>query len=173
MKMKILQLGCGMNKVDNAITLDINPDVNPDVVHNLDIFPYPFPDNEFDLIICKDIVEHLDNIIRVMEEIHRICKHGGEVRIETPHFSSDDSFADITHRHQFSIRSFNIFTNENNKFPFYTKARYKILYSKIIFGGLYRSLGVEWFANKFPLFYESHLAFLFQAHKLIFELKVL
>ena len=40
--MKILQLGCGTKKIENAITLDINPAVNPDVVHDLNIFPYPF-----------------------------------------------------------------------------------------------------------------------------------
>ncbi len=32
---------------------------------------WPLPDSEFDFINCQDVTEHLDNINRVMEVIHR------------------------------------------------------------------------------------------------------
>lgn len=170
-KMKILQLGCGMKKIKGAITVDITPVVKPDIVHDLNKFSYPFENNKFDLIICDDIIEHLDNIIEVVEELYRISKPNALIKITVPHFSSDDSFADLTHKHLFSIRSFDVFDEARSNFPFYTKARFKITKTRIDFGRLGRLCSIAFLANKFPLFYESHLAFIFQAHKIYLELR--
>jgi len=46
------------------------------VVHDLNTFPWPLPDSEFDFINCQDVTEHLDNINRVMEVIHRTRSRG-------------------------------------------------------------------------------------------------
>ena len=59
--MKILDLGCGKAKKSNALGIDINPDTDADVIHDLNVFPYPFPDNEFGVVHCDSILEHLDN----------------------------------------------------------------------------------------------------------------
>jgi predicted SAM-dependent methyltransferase len=67
-----LNLGCGEDKKPGYINLDSNPSVGPDVVYNLNIFPYPFADNAFDLIEASHILEHLDKPFAVMKELHRI-----------------------------------------------------------------------------------------------------
>ena len=72
-KLKILDLGCGNNKVPNAIGLDnvLLPEV--DIVHDLMDFPYPFEKDSFDKIYLRHVIEHfnvnkinfiLKNIIR-------------------------------------------------------------------------------------------------------------
>lgn len=47
---KILVLGSAGKKQPNAITVDISAGHNPDIVHDLNKFPYPFKDNEFEFI---------------------------------------------------------------------------------------------------------------------------
>ena len=40
----VLDLGCKNEKSSGAIGVDIDPSVNPDVVHDFNVFPYPFKD---------------------------------------------------------------------------------------------------------------------------------
>ncbi len=39
MNKKRLDIGCGNNKLSGAVYLDINPDVKPDIVHDLNTLP--------------------------------------------------------------------------------------------------------------------------------------
>ena len=58
--MKILDLGCGENKVQGAIGLD-NVDINGvDILHDLLRFPYPLNDNSFDIIYLRNVIEHFN-----------------------------------------------------------------------------------------------------------------
>jgi len=65
--MRILDLGCGKRKYqsknlkDEVIGVDVDKNSQADVIHNLDKFPYPFQNNEFDLVYASHILEHLDN----------------------------------------------------------------------------------------------------------------
>lgn len=42
------------------------------------------PNEEYDLIICFHVLEHIENDTKAMEELHRILKHGGMCLIQTP-----------------------------------------------------------------------------------------
>lgn len=53
---------------------------------NLNEFPYPFKEKEFDFIICSHVLEHLDDPVRVCAEFSRISKAG---YIEVPNYSAD------------------------------------------------------------------------------------
>jgi SAM-dependent methyltransferase len=63
-----------------AIDLDIN-EVR-DASHNLpfcdvrrgSLYEIPFPDDSFDLVICSEVMEHLDNPGRGLEELHRVSR---------------------------------------------------------------------------------------------------
>ena len=84
--MVCLNIGCGNDKRDNCINLDTRKEVEPDVVWNIEQIPFPFPDNYFDEIIAKDIIEHLPfaKIRAVLKELHRILKPGGKIYIQVP-----------------------------------------------------------------------------------------
>jgi 2-polyprenyl-3-methyl-5-hydroxy-6-metoxy-1,4-benzoquinol methylase len=86
--MTTLVLGCGLKKPEGSIGIDTNPETTADILYDLNRTPYPLKANQFERILCHDILEHLDNIIPVMQEIHRIGTPGALVDIKTPHFSS-------------------------------------------------------------------------------------
>jgi len=68
----ILDLGSG--EVDLAdTTVDIDEDAGPDVVHNLDEFPYPFDEDEFNTCWLIHVLEHLENPNQALEEAKRIA----------------------------------------------------------------------------------------------------
>jgi SAM-dependent methyltransferase len=169
---KILDIGCGPSKTKGAIGIDLAAESGADIIWDLNQLPWPNPDDEFDIVICSHILEHLNDVIQTMKEIHRVSKAGALVRIEVPHFSSCHSFGDLTHRHYFSYESFNGLCDMDFKF-FYTEIRFQLKKRRIIFWQIHKFNGIEFFANKFPCFYEKYLSFIFPARCLQFELEVI
>lgn len=166
-----LNLGCGNKHVEDAVNLDVTPDTSPDVVHNLNVRPWPFPDDSFDEVMAYDVIEHLDDVIASMEEIHRVCRDGAVVKITVPHFSSGNAFTDPTHRHYFSYFSFHYVTGEHN-FSFYTRCRFRRRHQMIIFYPTLSSKVVRRLAKRWPQAYEQRWAWMFPAWYLYYELEV-
>jgi ubiquinone/menaquinone biosynthesis C-methylase UbiE len=106
---KILDIGCGKHKWPGSVGLDIRTSEGVDVVHDLNQFPYPFPDNSFDRIRVIHVIEHIQSIPRTMEEIHRIARHGAQIDIETPHYTDASSWQDPSHVWHLNTRSFDFF----------------------------------------------------------------
>lgn len=167
--MKILDVGCGLSKMKDAVGMDVNPLVNPDVLHDLEVIPYPFSDSEFDLIHCSQVLEHTRDIIPIMKEFHRIGKPGAMLHIAVPHFSGKTAFMDPSHRCFFAWPSFTYFTKDY----FYTDARYEMIEQHLTFSKLFVYTGICFLANKLPRFYEDYLQGIFPARNLITVLKVI
>ena len=110
--MKKLNLGCGFFKKEGFVNLDFSKDVNPDVVHDLNKFPYPFKDNEFDLIEADHVLEHLNEPFSVMKELRRITKQNGTIIIRVPHATR--GFTNPDHIKSFDV-SFPLYFNKNLK----------------------------------------------------------
>jgi SAM-dependent methyltransferase len=108
-----LSLGCGHEARDGWVNLDVAALPDVDVVHDLDVFPWPFDDAAFDYIECIDILEHLSELPDAMREIHRILAPAGRIRIEGPHFTSYTVPTDPTHRRAFAINTFEFFTRRS------------------------------------------------------------
>lgn len=154
-----------------AVNVDLRSSANPDVVHDLDRRPWPFEDGSFDEIIAYDVIEHLDDVVATMEEIHRVAADGALLKVTVPHFSCANAFTDITHRHWFSWFSFHYFTGEN-EFPFYTAARFTRRVSTLIFASTVINRVARRLANRWPAEYERRWAWIFPAWFLYFELAV-
>lgn len=103
---KLLDLGCGVHKIPGATGVDHVPFSGVDVVYDLNRFPYPFPDASYEALALNHVIEHLEDIPRALQEVHRLLKVGGEAWIATPHFSDSHSWMDLTHRFHLSLRSF-------------------------------------------------------------------
>jgi SAM-dependent methyltransferase len=99
--LKKLNLGCGEHKKEGYINLDWSPLNVPDIVHDLNVVPYPFEDNSFDLIEIFHVLEHLDKPFIIMREMHRILRPGGVLHVKVPHFSR--GFTHAEHAHGFDI----------------------------------------------------------------------
>ena len=141
--MKILDIGCGKHKTPGAVGLDSNPRTGADVIHDLDEVPYPFPDDEFDIIIGNQVIEHVDDVLAVVAELHRIAKPGGRIRLDTPHYSDVASYTDPTHRHHLTTESFSYFTGRRTDLDFYSEVRLRPLTVRVTMLKLWRALGFE------------------------------
>jgi SAM-dependent methyltransferase len=53
-----------------------------------DVCNLPFGDGEFDLVLATDIIEHVDDDLRAIEEIRRVLAPGGTAIISVPAFQS-------------------------------------------------------------------------------------
>jgi len=96
-----LNLGCGFNHRDDCTNVDNFSMCNPDVLHDLETFPYPWEDNSVDQIFLIHVLEHLGGdtktYLGVIKELYRICKHDAKVHIIVPHWFHENFFHDPTH----------------------------------------------------------------------------
>jgi ubiquinone/menaquinone biosynthesis C-methylase UbiE len=187
--MKILDIGCGTTKFQGAIGVDCIELPGVDIVANLNIFPWPFEDNSIDRIIFKHSISHFNDIVQIMEEVHRICKPGAVVDILAPHYSSDNYLTDPTHKMSLGYRSMNYFcTNIPNWKYQYSKAKFKLVTSHIGFAeydidfnvlesrkriSILKLFGFEYFVNKMPRLYEKFFAFIVPAHIVYYRIMAL
>jgi len=176
--MRILEIGCGESKYksenpeDIVIGLDLANVPGVDVVHNLDIFPYPFEDNEFDMIVSTGVLEHLTDLAKVMEELCRISKDKGIIKASVPYFSYLGAYQDPTHKRFFTVRTFEYFT-ENSIYPYYSKARVKILERKLRFFSYKKGFGfLDKIINSNQRVYERIFANIFPCELLEVVLEV-
>ena len=134
--MNRLNLGSGPDIMPGYINLDVLALPGVDVVHDLNQFPYPFPDGHFDEVFTSHVLEHVDDLLKVMAELRRILKPEGRLVIRVPHFSCGVSYRDPTHRRLFSYFTFDYFTGD----CFYGLPRYRILERRLN----YTRLAVTW-----------------------------
>lgn len=168
--MSVLNLGCGRKRMDDAVNLDASAEVGADVVHDLSQFPWPLESDSFDRVFAFDVIEHLGDVVRTMEEIYRVCRHDARVHITVPHFSSANAFTDPTHRHQFSCFSFDYFTREHG-LAYYSSARFRRVRSQIVFYPTLANKLVHRLANRRPQAYEQRWAWIFPAWFLSIDLQ--
>ncbi len=159
---KRLDIGCGNNKTPGSVYLDVDKDANPDILHDLNIFPYPIEDNSMDEIVAKHIIEHLDHPQEFINELYRILKPGGTVFIETPHFTSYVAYSEVQHKLFYSY-----FLLVNLVRP----TSFKTIKEEITFYKTYRMFGIQFLANKWPRTYERFWAYMFPAENLKILLK--
>jgi len=152
--LKILDVGCGPNKIPNSIGIDIDSESQADLIHDLNVYPYPIEENSFDKIYARHIIEHVDDPRGFLEEIYRILKPEGRVFVETPHFSSRVAYSEPQHK---LFYSYFMFTNLLNGLNF------KTIKQEITFYKTFRFFGIKSLANKCPDTYERFWTYMFPA----------
>lgn len=163
---KILDIGCGTNKYKSTnkhtevIGLDKVDLPNVDVVHDLNKIPYPFKNNQFDIVIANHVLEHIENFFNVMEEIYRILKPEGILRVLVPHFSSINAYADPTHVRFFAMKTFKYLSDKHYLSYYHNDRKINFNIRKISFNpeNNFISKVVISFANLHPHFYERYIS---------------
>jgi SAM-dependent methyltransferase len=168
----VLNLGSGRQKMAGAVNLDVSDQVEADVVHDLARLPWPLPSDRFREVHAQDVIEHLRDTVRVMEEISRVCRNGAVVHITVPHFSSANAYTDPTHCQFFSYFSFDYF-NADHALGFYSTARFKRKRAQIVFYPTLLNKIVHRVANRWPQAYERRWAWIFPAWLLSIDLEVI
>ena len=116
---KILDIGCSKGRImelfpkDSIIGIDYDEKalkIAKDKgfnVKKVDVAKgFPFKEGEFDGVLCSQVIEHMENPLHLMQEIHRVLKTGGRAVIITPdylmtHDKEDGFWADYTHKTPF------------------------------------------------------------------------
>ena len=164
LKKEKLILGSAGQTAKDAITLDIDRNHKPDVVHDLNVVPLPFEDNQFSEIICHHILEHLNDIFPIMCELHRICKPDGTIYIEVPHHTS---WCANTPEHKLRFNYFSIDGFIEGGITKWTPGKkFKLLKREITFHKSFRRILLHKLFNAFPLSYERFWAYIFPAEHL-------
>ena len=114
-----LNLGCGFNKPEGFIHVDMFEDCQPDIVHNLETFPYPFASDSVDEILFNHSLEHIGQqssvFLKIMQEIYRVCRDDSIIRINVPHPRHDNFISDPTHVRIITPMTLMLFDFELNK----------------------------------------------------------
>lgn len=159
----ILDIGCGINKYPGAIGLDRSKNTRADIIADLDRFPYPLRDSSFQEIRAIHVIEHVADVIRMMEEIHRLLLPGGRTVIVTPHYTDFSSFCDPTHRWHLNSYSLRYFGDDHAGFGYYSTARFREISVRVRLLALWRYLGFEFLVNhvpRFRRFWEFYLCYI-------------
>jgi len=165
-----LDAGCGSRKPDGWVGLDHRPFPGVDVVFDLNSdAPWPFPNDTFDYIRANHIIEHLDNTLRFFVEVERIARDGATLHIETPHYSSRDSWIDPTHVKHFSL----YFTDQIVDGSLLPDTRYELIHRHLSFGSAIKSLPQRAWVAVFGLqSYERFLAWRWPARNIKLDLRI-
>jgi glycosyltransferase involved in cell wall biosynthesis len=93
-----LNLGCGRDKKEGWVNLDIDTTVEPDVLHDLSQ-PLPFLKATADEVLAQDILEHFtfEDVDTVIAEISRVLIEGGVLTVRVP--SVNQIISQMTHDH--------------------------------------------------------------------------
>ena len=171
-----LNLGCGTDKKEGYVNVDISPEVKPDKIHDLNK-ELPFKNNSVNEILANHILEMIEDIPKALRDFWRVCLGGAIIHIKVPHFSCSDTWTDLTHKHGVGYFSLDYFSVDENPLKKYYSHEYGnrerfLIRKKIVFGRFYRVLGLEYLFNKFPQVYESFFTYIFPAREIKFKLKV-
>ena len=103
---KYLNIGSGEDYKIGWINLDYNTIYKVDINHDLDIFPYPFNNEEIDHIYVSHVLEHVHDLFKTLHELQRITKVGGTIHVRVPHFSNGNGYNDLSHKRFFGWFTF-------------------------------------------------------------------
>lgn len=95
----LLDIGCGANKQRGFTGMDKRQLEGVDIVHDLEVFPYPLENESCLTIIGSHIVEHIKPwlMIDFMNELWRIMKIEGKLALSLPYGWSFGYIQDPSH----------------------------------------------------------------------------
>lgn len=112
----ILELGCGLKPRKGAINHDLRKHSHyVDITHDLNVAPWPWPDNEFSEVFAIDLIEHLDNFIAFFDECWRILAPHGRIHVQVPQYDSINVHIDPTHKRGYHPASFEYLDPETGR----------------------------------------------------------
>lgn len=184
-----LNLGCGKNpKESNEYEKWINIDtIKTEYIDKLwDLNKgIPSKENSVDLILMDNILEHLNDPMFQIKEIHRVLKDGGKAIIIVPHYSYPGSHI-LEHKTYFCASSFDSFKDRGEYNFFYginfkVKKKVSLLYYRHKFNNhpVIATISLLWFPlrkilesliNINPYLYEFFFASFFPIYLIRFEL---
>jgi len=99
-KLKILDIGPSIFIQDHLSSFKSFDYISIDLYNRLmivqmDVTKMTFPDTNFDIILCSNVLEHIKNDVKAISEIYRVLKPGGFALILVP-IGGEKTFEDST-----------------------------------------------------------------------------
>ena len=94
-----LELGCGMAPTPGYVHHDRRRHApHVEVAHDLDVLPWPWPDESCQEVLALDVFEHLHLMPEAwLRQCHRLLVPGGVLKLRVPIFGSPWHVMDPTH----------------------------------------------------------------------------
>lgn len=105
-----IDIGCGKGKMPGYIGLDIRPSSEVDIVCDIEE-GIPLKSNSITLIYSNHFLEHIKNVVFVMQEIYRVSKSGANIILRVPYYTSIGAFKDPNHKSLFTEETFRYFSS--------------------------------------------------------------
>ncbi len=139
-----------------------------DVRHDLDNYPWPFEDNQFEEVYANSVIEHIEDLLSCFGELHRILKPNGIFKGGVSWYNYGGAFGDPTHKQFFTKTTFDYLTGKSE-------------YSYIETTGVWEIVKLEFTPTKYGKFVPFKQKLLPRiggvlgniVHKINFELRVI
>jgi hypothetical protein len=133
-----LDIGCGHHKDIGWVGIDIQALPGVDIVHDLNMQPWPVESGCVEMAKAWHIVEHIPPVavtergtrrpfIEFMDECWRVLRVGARIEIETPHGASDGFLHDPTHCNPCDELTFAHFDPEYPRYRTYQPKPWRIV----------------------------------------------
>jgi len=106
-----LELGCGLNKAAGYYGVDRANVAGVDLVHDLEIHPWPIADGCAERIGCYQTLEHIGGLLAFMADLWRVCSADPQAwaEITVPYHTAPTAWGDPTHVRAFTEDTFRYF----------------------------------------------------------------
>ncbi len=126
-----LDLGCGPRPRAGFYGMDRVALPGVDIAADLNAPLAALPDNCVAEVFTRHTLEHVEKLLDLLAEIHRITQPGGRIEVVVPHFSNPYGYSDPTHVRLFGLYSFFYFSDPadqpRRKVPsFYLPQRFRV-----------------------------------------------
>lgn len=178
-----LNLGCNTDVRPDWVNVDII-DYGGNEIIDLNSYPWPWPDGQFEEISASHVLEHLGNFNATVNELWRISKPGGRIEVRVPFFLSTKFYSEPDHRIPFGIRSFDSYEDlEGVELKFYEQwklkgrtnyespARFKVR-KRFHFSNFRVLSWLDHLINIEPVIFERFFAALLTPEEVVFDLTV-
>ena len=163
-----INLGCGNDIREGFVNVDRMKIPGVDVVADIDGGKLPFKDNSVEMILLSHVLEHIQNLEKLLEELYRVCKPNAKIYIRVPYFSHESAFSHYQHIRRFTWTTFDLF-DPNHPEHFHTNMKFRVWKKKLVG----RFTGDKVIFNLFPRIYQEYLAWIFPVKEIRYILRVL
>jgi SAM-dependent methyltransferase len=137
-KIKGINIGCGNDRKVETFKGNIFLNVDLEKYEAVDMImdvegKWPFPNNYFEQVVANNIIEHVDDVLKIFSEIDRCLEIGGLINLEVPFIGSYNHGTDVTHKRGLTFQSFNFLLADSRNYLFREKGLYRFNYKIIQF----------------------------------------
>ena len=115
---RVLDIGCGRQKLPGSIGADYHPHPGVDVVCDLN-GGLPFGNESMDVVFANQVLEHITRLEHLIYEVHRILRPGGMLVAHTPYFRSAWAHIDPSHVRSFTLSTLDYFVRGTYCYDYY------------------------------------------------------